>query len=117
MNNKRIQQISEEVKRSISDTIQNKLKDPRIPMLTSVSHVNITGDLSFAKIYISVFGTEEDRDSAIEGLESAKGFIKKELSREVKLRVMPELIFIKDDSIERGIEMSKLIDEVNHEQL
>ncbi|MDO5715004.1 MAG: 30S ribosome-binding factor RbfA [Tissierellia bacterium] len=115
MNKKRIHQISEEVKRSISDIIQNKLKDPRIPILTSVSHVEVTGDLSYAKIYISVLGSDEDRESALEGLESAKGFIKKELSREVKLRVMPELIFIKDDSIEKGIEMSKLIDEVNHE--
>ncbi|MDU3751210.1 MAG: 30S ribosome-binding factor RbfA, partial [Peptoniphilus rhinitidis] len=54
------------------------------------------------------------RDEAIEGLNSAKGFIKKELSKKIKLRAMPELIFIKDDSIEKSLELDKLIDEVNH---
>lgn len=115
MNSKRIHQISEEVRRSLSDIIQNRIKDPRIPMMTSVSHVDVTGDLSYAKVYISVLGTNEERNNAIKGLESAKGFIKKELGRDVKLRAMPELLFINDDSIERGLEMSHLIDEVNHE--
>lgn len=115
MNSKRIHQISEEVKRSLSDIIQNRLKDPRIPMMTSVSYVEVTGDLSYAKVFISVLGTDLEREKAIKGLNSAKGFIKKELGRDVKMRAMPELIFISDDSIERGIEMSNLIDEVNHD--
>ena len=114
MNSKRINRISEEVKRTISDIVQNELKDPRIPSITSISHVEVTNDLSYAKVYVSVLGNDFDRDEAIEGLNSAKGFIKKELSKKIKLRAMPELIFIKDDSIEKSIELDKLIDEVNH---
>lgn len=116
MDNKRINRISEEVRRVISGIIQNDIKDPRISPITSVSHVEVTRDLSFAKIFISILGNEEEKQSTIEGLESAKGYIKKELGREVKLRAMPELIFILDDSIERSMEMTKLINEVNHEQ-
>ena len=113
MNNKRINRISEEVKRTISNIVQNELKDPRIPSITSISHVEVTNDLSFAKVYVSVLGNDFGRDEAVEGLNSAKGYIKKELSKRVKLRAMPELIFIKDDSIERALELDKLIDEVN----
>ena len=114
MNNKRINRISEEVRRTISNIVQNELKDPRIPSITSISHVEVTNDLSFAKVYVSVLGDDYDRYEAVEGLNSAKGFIKKELANRVKLRAMPELIFIKDDSIERAMELDKLIDEVNH---
>ncbi|MDU2115594.1 MAG: 30S ribosome-binding factor RbfA [Peptoniphilus lacydonensis] len=114
MNSKRINRISEEVKRTISDIVQNELKDPRIPSITSISHVEVTNDLSYANVYVSVLGNDFDRDEAIEGLNSAKGFIKKELSKKIKLRAMPELIFIKDDSIEKALELDKLIDEVNH---
>ncbi|MDY2987633.1 MAG: 30S ribosome-binding factor RbfA [Peptoniphilus sp.] len=112
MNPKRTQQISEEVRRAISDVIQNKLKDPRVPDIVSVSRVDVTNDLSFAKVYISFFTNEIEE--AMQGINSSKGFIKKELSRMVKLRAMPELIFIHDDSIERGLEMNRLINEVNH---
>lgn len=115
MNIKRVNQISGELRRVISDIVQNKIKDPRIPELTSISHVDVTNDLSYAYVYVSVFGSDEDRESAVDGLKSAKGFIKKEIAREVRLRIMPELIFKKDDSIERSIEMSKLIDEVNND--
>lgn len=114
MNIKRVHQISEEVRRALSDIVQNKVKDPRIPTIISISHVDVTNDLSFAKVYVSVFGTDEQREEAIEGLNSAKGFIKKELGRIVKLRAMPELIFVSDESIEKGIKMIHLIDEVNH---
>ncbi|MBU5669071.1 30S ribosome-binding factor RbfA [Peptoniphilus sp. MSJ-1] len=114
MNNKRINRISEEVKKAISNILQNGIKDPRVPDLTSISHVDVTNDLSFAKVYVSVLGNDHDREEAVEGLNSAKGFIKKELAKQVKLRAMPELIFIKDDSIERALEMNKLIEEVNH---
>lgn len=114
MNKKRVQQISEEVRKSLSDIVQNKVKDPRIPELLSISHVDVTNDLSFAKVYVSVFGTETQKEDAIKGLNSAKGFIKKELGRQVKLRAMPELIFIEDESIEKGLEMTKLIEEVNN---
>lgn len=118
MNIKRTSQVSEEVKRKLSEIVQHKLKDPRIPDIISISNVEVTNDLSFAKVYISVLSTKEDAiNDAIEGLNSAKGFIKKELSKAVKLRAMPELIFKPDDSIEQSLKMYKLIDEVTNGDL
>ena len=116
MKKKRIYQISEEVRRSISEIIQYQLKDPRIPSIISVPHVDVTNDLSYAKVFVSVLGDEETQEQAIEGINSAKGFIKKELSKRVRLRVMPELLFINDNSIEESMRLSKLIDEVNNEE-
>lgn len=115
MNHRRINRISEEIRRELSDLIQNKLKDPRIPDITSVSYVDVTNDLSYATVGISILGDEELKQDALEGLNSAKGFLKKELGRDIKLRVMPELIFKIDDSIERGMELQKLIEEVRAE--
>lgn len=101
--------LSGEVRKVISEIIQTQLKDPRISDLTSVTDVHVTEDLKYTKIYISVYG---DIDSTFEALQSAKGFIRRELGKKVKMRIVPELIFEKDDSIERGIYMSKLIDQV-----
>ena len=113
MNNKRISRISEEVKKVVSELIYNGLKDPRVNTLTTVTKVEVTRDLSYAKIYISVFGDKEEKENTIKGLESAKGFIRKEISSKVDLRYTPEPIFVLDESIEHGIYMSKLIADVN----
>lgn len=113
MDNRRMNRISEEMKREVSEIIQNRIKDPRIQDLTSVSFVDVSRDLSFANIGISVFGSDKNKIDTIEGLNSAKGFVKKELGKRIKLRVMPEITFILDDSIEKGIAMQKLINEIN----
>lgn len=113
MNNKRINRISEEVKKAISYIISNDLKDPRISPMTSVTHVEVTRDLRYAKVYISVLGKEKEKKDTIKGLESAKGFIRKEIGSKIDLRYVPEPVFQIDESIEHGIYMSKLIDKVN----
>ncbi|MBW4828725.1 MAG: 30S ribosome-binding factor RbfA [Clostridiaceae bacterium] len=113
MNNKRINRISEEVKKAISYIISNDLKDPRISPMTSVTHVEVTRDLRYAKIHISVLGKEKEKKDTIKGLESAKGFIRKEIGSKIDLRYVPEPVFQIDESIEHGIYMSKLIDKVN----
>ena len=113
MNDKRINRISEEVKRVVSDLLLIEIKDPRISGMPSVNRVNVTKDLKFAKIYISVLGNEEEKANTIKGLESAKGFIRKEIGRRIDLRHVPEPLFYLDESIEQAIQMSKLIDEVN----
>ncbi|WP_138158936.1 30S ribosome-binding factor RbfA [Peptoniphilus catoniae] len=115
MNKKRVGQISEEVRRAVSDIIKFKLKDPRIPEITSVSRADVTNDLSYAKIYYSVLGDDTKKEETQKALESAKGFIKKELAKEVKLRAMPELIFIYDNSLDISFEIEKLIKEVKNE--
>lgn len=113
MNEKRINRISEEVKKVMSELLYNGLKDPRISSMTSVTRVEVTRDLRFAKIYISVLGNKEEKENTIVGLDSAKGFIRKEIGSRIDLRYAPEPIFHLDESIEQAIYMSKLIDEVN----
>lgn len=107
----RINRISEEIKREISSIIQNELKDPRLPELISVVSVNVTKDLRYAKVYISVFGGKEQKENAIEGLKSAAGFIRKEIGHRMKLRYTPEIQFELDTSIEHGAYINKLIND------
>ena len=113
MNNKRLGRISEEVRKVVSETIGNGLKDPRINPMTTVTKVEVTRDLRYARIYVSVLGDSKEKDETIKGLENAKGFLRREISSKIDLRYTPEPMFFLDESIEKGIYMSKLIDEVN----
>ena len=113
MNDKRINRISEEVRKVVSDLLLSEIKDPRISGMPSVNRVNVSKDLKFAKIYISVLGNEEDKVNTIKGLENAKGFIRTEIGRRIQLRHVPEPLFFLDESIEQAIHLTKLIDEVN----
>ncbi len=107
----RTNRIAEEMKREISSIIQNQLKDPRLPEFVSITAVNVTRDLRYAKIYVSVLGTEEQKKEALQVLKNASGFIRREVGRKIQIRYTPELQFELDDSIEHGIYMSKLIDQ------
>lgn len=106
--------VNTEVQRELSMIIRGDIKDPRISPMTSVVSVEVAPDLKTCKAYISVLGDEEARESTLEGLNSAEGFIRKELARRINLRNTPEIKFIIDQSIEYGVRMSKLIDEVNN---
>ena len=115
MNKKRLSRIAEEIKRVVSQLIQREIKDPRISPLTSITKVEVTNDLSYAKIYISVMGNDEDKENTLTGLKSAKGFIRREIGNRIDLRHAPEPVFYLDESIEQSLYISKLIDEVNRE--
>ena len=104
--------INLEVQRELSQIIRSEIKDPRIHPLTSVVAVEVTPDLKYCKAYISVLGDEEAGKATIEGLRSAASFVRRELAHRVNLRNTPEIKFILDQSIEYGVNMSKLIDEV-----
>lgn len=111
------QRINGEVQRELSRIISREIKDPRISPMTSVTSVNVTPDLKFCKAFISVLGTDEEAEATLAGLESANGYIRRELARTINLRNTPEITFVLDNSIEYAIEMSKKIDEVvGHEQ-
>lgn len=110
--NNRITKINEELKHELSNILRAGVKDPRISPLASVLAVETTSDLKHCKIYISVLGNVDEQKSTEEGLKSSTGFIKKELARSVNLRQTPELHFVLDHSIEYGVKMSKLIDDV-----
>ena len=101
-----------EVQRELSEIIRLGIKDPRIHPMTSVVAVEVTPDLKYCKAYISVLGDEEAAKATIQGLKSAEGYVRRELARRINLRNTPELKFILDQSIEYGVTMSRLIDEV-----
>lgn len=114
MASNRIRRISEEVKKSISIMLINGIKDPRITSMISVTDVEVTNDLRYAFVYISILGG--NKEESLEGLNSARGYIRREVGRQVKLRYAPEIIFKLDDSIERGMYMDELIKSVNTEE-
>lgn len=111
MANHRIVRIEEEIKRELG-IILPELKDPRISGVVSVVKVEVSRDLSYAKVYISVLGSEEQRKNSIAGIKSAAGFIRKEIGRRINLRHTPEFNFVSDSSIEYGSHINKLIGEV-----
>ena len=93
---------------------RGEIKDPRIAPMTSVVAVEVAPDLKTCKAYISVLGDEEAQKDTLEGLKSAEGYIRKQLASSINLRNTPEIKFYIDQSIEYGVNMSKLIDEVNN---
>ena len=104
--------INGEVLKELSNIIRSEIKDPRINPMTSVVAVEVAPDLKTCKAYISVLGDEKSQKDTITGLKSAEGYIRRQLARTVNLRNTTEIRFILDQSIEYGINMSKLIDEV-----
>ena len=104
--------INSEVMREISQIIRTELKDPRVSTMTSVTDVNVTTDLKYCTLYVSVLGGKEEADKTLEGLRKAGGFIRYELAHRLNLRNTPELKFVIDNSLEYGMKMDKLIDEV-----
>lgn len=106
--------INMEVQRELSEIIRMEIKDPRVSTaMTSVVTVEVTPDLKYCKAYISVLGDDEAVQNALVGLKSAVGYIRRELARRINLRNTPEISFVLDQSIEYGVTMAKLIDEVN----
>ena len=104
--------INSEVQRELSSIISRELKDPRIHPMTTVVSVEVTPDLKYCKAYISVLGNEEAAKDTIQGLKSAVGFVRTQLAKRINLRNTPEITFILDQSIEYGVHMTRLIDEV-----
>ena len=104
--------INAEVQRELSRIISREIKDPRINPMTSVVEAVVTPDLKYCKAYISVLGDQDSVNSTLEGLNSAMGFIRRELAHSINLRNTPEITFTMDQSIEYGVTMSKKIDDV-----
>lgn len=103
--------INVQVQRELGRIISREIKDPRINPMTSVVDVAVTPDLKYCKAYISVLGDAESVADTLAGLNSAMGFIRRELAHSVNLRNTPEITFIMDQSIEYGVNMSRKIDE------
>ena len=104
--------VNVEVQRELSNIIRGGIKDPRVAPMTSVVAVEVAPDLKTCRAYISVFGDEKAEADTIKGLQSAEGFIRRELARKLIMRNTPEIKFVMDQSIAYGVAMSKKIDDV-----
>ncbi len=104
--------INGEVQRVLAEIIHSEIKDPRIHPFTSVVSVSVSPDLKTCKAWISVLGDEKAAADTLEGLNSANGYIRRTLAKEINLRNTPEITFVMDQSIAYGVNMSKRIDEV-----
>ena len=100
------------VQKELSTIIHSEIKDPRIHPMTSVTAVEVAPDLKTCKAYISVLGDEKAQTDTLKGLQSAEGYIRRELAHTLNMRNTPEIKFVLDQSIEYGVNMSKLIDDV-----
>jgi ribosome-binding factor A len=106
----RVQRVAEEIRHELADLLRNEVKDPRVGMVT-VTHVDVSADMSHAKVHFTHLAGREHADEAVKGLTRAAGFLRSQLSHRMKLYTVPQLHFLYDDSIESGMRLSKLIDE------
>ena len=116
MANNRLDRIKEEVLRELAAVIRT-LKDPRIPAMTSVVAVDVTKDLKYAKAHVSVMGSEEEKKAAITDLKSASGYIRREISARLNLRITPDFTFVLDRSVDYGMHINDLIHKINEGEL
>lgn len=104
--------VAEEIKKIISVLIQTEIQNPRLPVTATVTDVDVSRDLAYATVFVSTAGNDEDKNDLLEVMESAKGFLRHRVAEHLDLRKAPELRFKLDESIEKGIEMNKIIDRV-----
>ncbi|MBQ5696279.1 MAG: 30S ribosome-binding factor RbfA [Clostridium sp.] len=113
MANYRGGRINEEVRREISNIIQNEIKDPRLTAMVSVTNVKVTKDLRYAKVFVSIFAkNDEEKNNSFVALKNASGYIRKEIGQRINLRYNPQIIFELDESINYGMHIEKLIQKV-----
>ena len=110
MKRDRTNRVGDALQRAIAEIIARDVHDPRIPMMLSVVEVRMSQDLAVATVYLSVMGDEEVKKDCREAIKSAAGFIKREAMKRVSLRVAPDIRYVFDDSIEKGMQLMDLID-------
>ncbi len=115
--NRRISRVAELIKREVSQMLLHDIKDDRVGAgIVSVTDVDVSGDLQHAKIFVSIYGTDEARAETMAGLKSATGYVRTELGHRVRLRRTPEVLFQEDRSIERGTRVLSLLNQLNRER-
>lgn len=108
--------INEEVKKEISDIIRNEVRDPRLnTVMVSITKVDVTKDLRYAKVFVSIFGNDEAKTQTLGALKSSAGFIRREVGHRINLRYTPELIFEIDNSIEQGMHIEDLLHKIKEQ--
>lgn len=116
MNRSRIRRVAGQIKREASQIIREELKDPRVaPAITSITDVLVSPDLRYARIYVSILGSDEEREGILQVLEKATGFIRSEIGKRIRLRYIPEISFLADKSIEYGAHIDQVLKELHLE--
>lgn len=108
----RLSGITTEFKRALSEIIRTQIDDPRVSEMASVTHVDLSKDLKYAKVYISVYDTEKKKKSTIDTLTHAEHFIKNEIGRRIRIRRLPKIKFYIDGSIEYSSKISEILKKV-----
>lgn len=109
---RRTERISSLIQQEISDLLREQVNDPRLASLISVTRVSTSPDLRYAKVFFSTFGDETNKSEILQGFAAASGFLRRQLANRLRIKHMPELSFHLDDSIERGAEVLRLIEQI-----
>lgn len=105
----RPEKVAHRMRREVAEILQQRLRDPRLSAMVSVTDVEVSHDLSFAKIYVTVLGDETERERTMKALANAAGFVRRELGSRLGLREVPEVRFLYDDSLDRGARVDELL--------
>ena len=109
----RTARLEGEFKRALSELMLTEVKDPRMSKMVGVTRVDVTPDLKYAKVYVSIYDTPEKTEETMEALKSAEGFLRAKLNNKIKVRRIPSLVFVHDTSIEYSIKISKMLDDLH----
>ncbi|MGF1496445.1 MAG: 30S ribosome-binding factor RbfA [Elainellaceae cyanobacterium] len=114
---RRVARVAELIKREVSQLLFSGIKDDRVGAgMVSVTNVNVSGDLQHAKIYVSIYGTEEAKAETMQGLKAATGYVRSELGQRIRLRRTPEVVFMEDRGIEEGSKVISLLNQLSRER-
>jgi ribosome-binding factor A len=111
--NRRVSRVSSLIKREVSQMLLQEIKDDRVGAgMVSITDVDVSGDLQHAKIFVSIYGSEEAKAETMEGLRASTPFVRRELGHRIRLRRTPEILFVEDHSLERGYQMLHLLNKI-----
>ncbi len=113
---RRTERLNEQFREEISDLLRRQVKDPRLGVFITVTQVSVSPDLSHARVFVSVMGSAEEKQGALQGLDAAAAYIRHELGQRLSLRRTPRLSFRHDDSMEQGAHVLDLLDEVGEQE-
>jgi ribosome-binding factor A len=114
---RRVSRVAAQIQREVSQLLQNGIKDDRVgASMVSVTDVNVSGDLQHAKIFVSLYGTQEAKAETMAALKEATGFVRRELGQRVRLRRTPEVVFVEDTSLERGDRILSLLNQISQDR-
>ena len=115
MSENRTRRVAEQMKKDLSQIINKQIKDPRVSSLTSITDVQLSRDLRYASIYVSIYGSDSEKEETLQTLVRASGFIRSEIGRLIRLRYTPEINFYLDNSIEYGAHIEKVLKSLKEE--